>query len=317
MDFLEKRIYEIDEINNYNYKDSDGKKEKTPKLIKQYDLCQKEYINYLKSYFSITNNKPKYINNVLTILDITSGTGLLALSFVNAIYDKNKQYKIILNDILFAKDNDINIRYVKSNIDLINKKYSNINIELKSQDIKNSNLSDYKLLKDFILIADPSISESNVNSFKSINNFFKNNNILEIFSNASYILFKDSVKLDKKYKKMFEYKKYDKIVERFDLDLITKEDIYLLKIFNKPIDNEIEEIVNYIPNKLANIYFFNGISKLEVGEESNYFYSGYAIDYSSVEYNRINDKNNNIKDLLLSITKDEITMKYAELKEKL
>lgn len=315
MEYLEKRLYEIDYINNSNYKDINNKNLKTPKLIKQYNLCDIEYINYIKSYFNKTENKPKYIHNKLTIIDITSGTGLLALSFLNAIYEENKEYILILNDILFKKINDTNINYIKSNIDLINKMYKNITIEIRTLDIKNDSLDEFIFLDNFVLISDPTISTKNSDSFETIDDFFNNDNINKLFYKASYILFKDSVQLGKKYKKMFEHKKYDKLEEGLDLEIISKNDLDLLSIFNKNINQDIKHLVNYSIKKLASIYFFNNKSKLLMGEENNYYYNGYSLDYSSIEYQNIEEENNKMKNILKLISQQEIINKYEELKD--
>ncbi len=314
MDFLEKRLYEIDKINNSNYKDNNNKNLKTPKLIKQYNLCNKGYINYLKSYFFITENKPKYINNKLTILDIASGTGLLALSFLNAIYEKDKEYVLILNDILFNKSSDKNIGYIKSIIEDIDENCENITIEINAFDLKTNDLEEFNKLKNFVLISDPTISTNNANCFETVNDFFENDNINSIFSKATYIIFKDSIKLKTKYKRMFENEKYDTLIEGLNFDLITNNDINILKLFDKNINNEINSLVCYSSSELANIYFFNSKSKLQMGEENSYFYQGYAIDYSSIAYLTIEEENKKMKDTLNIISENEIMKKYEYLK---
>ncbi len=316
MQILEKTIHQIDNIINCNYKDKNGKKLKILKLISRYDLCDKSYLNYIKSYMNITTHKPKILENI-TIIDISSGTAILALSFLNAIYNKNTKYKLILNDILFANRDDQNIQIVLEILEDLENKIENISIEIRDKDILKNDLKDLESLDSFILIADPSISTNNANSFKTLEQFFSNEIVDFLFKKASYILFKDSINIKSKYKELFKYKRYDQLEEGLNINLISKIKITILSIFNKNINKNIKSISNYCQEKLAKIYFFYDTTKLHEGEMSNFYYNGYTLDNSSVEYQILEEENNRMLKSYENISLEEVINKYEDLKGKL
>lgn len=317
MEILEKVIYQLDSINTANYKDKNNKKIKKTKLGKRYDLCNRAYLNYLKSYMSVTTHNPEIKD--ITILDITSGTGILALSFLNAIYNEKVDYTLILNDILFSDNKDQNIREVIVLLQSLNSRVDNVNIIIKNYDVlKDEGFSEFQVLDNFLLIADPSISTNNANSFNSIEQFFSNETVTLLFQKASYILFKDTIDIKKKFKQLFEYKKYDQLEEGLNnIDLISKAKINILKVFNNYVNEDVEQVSNYCFEKLAKIYFFYCSSRIKDGEMNNFYYNGYTLEYSSAEYQSIEYENKKMKKLYDDISIDEILKKYEDLKAQL
>lgn len=317
MEILEKAIYQLDIINNANYKDKNNKKIKKTKLGKRYDLCNKAYLNYLKSYMSVTTHNPEIKD--MTILDITSGTGILALSFLNAIYNRNVEYTLFLNDILFTDDKDQNIRESIAILESLNSSIDNVNVIINDYNIlKDEEFSKFQALDNFLLIADPSISTNNANSFNSLKQFFSNETVNLLFQKAAYILFKDTTNIKKKFNQLFEYKSYDQLEEGLDnINLISKDKINILKILNKSINDSVEHVSTYCPEKLAKIYFFYGSSRIKVGEMNNFYYNGYTLEYSSAEYQLIEDENKKMKKVYDEISIEEISKKYEELKVQL